>query len=110
MTDTGNAAQVRVIAEQLAGQLFEAWRAEQAQLGEKQRASWPAWFGVMLGAISIVFAAGSLRSDVATATTRIDKLEQRADSQDTAGKQVTDRLARIETKLDLALEHRKGGK
>ena len=110
MTDIGNAAQVRAIAEQLAGQLFEAWRAEQVQLGEKQRASWPAWLGLMLGAISIVFAAGSLRSDVAAAAVKIEKLEERADGQDAAGKQVTDRLARIETKLDLALENRKGGK
>lgn len=106
MTDTGNAAQVRAVAEQL----FEVWKAEQAQLGEKQRASWPAWLGVVLAAVTLVFSAGSLRSDVATATTRIQKLEERADSQDTAGKQVTDRLARIETKLDLALESRKGGK
>lgn len=101
--DTGNAAQVRVVAEQL----FEVWKNEQAQIGEKQRASWPAWVGVILGGISIVFAAGSLRSDVAAAAVKIDKLEQRADAQDVAAKQVTDRLARIETKLDLALEQRK---
>lgn len=99
----GNEAQTRVIAEQL----FEVWRTEQASQGDKQRASWPAWFGVMLGAIGIVFSAGSLRSDVATAATRIEKLEQRADGQDKATAQITDRLARIETKLDLVLERRK---
>ena len=104
MSDPGNAAQVRAVAEQL----FEVWKAEQANMGEKQRASWPAWFGVLLGGISIVFAAGSLRSDVATATTRIEKVEQRLDSQDKATAQITDRLARIETKLDLVIERRRG--
>lgn len=104
MTDTGNAAQVRAVAEQL----FEVWKAEQAQQGEKQRASWPAWLGVVLAVVGIVFSAGSLRSDVATAAVRIEKVEQRLDSQDKATAQVTDRLARIETKLDLVIEQRKG--
>lgn len=104
MSDTGNAAQVRAVADQL----FAAWEAKQEQKGERQRASWPAWLGLLLGAISIVFAAGALRSDVAAAAVKIEKLEQRADGQDAAAKQVTDRLARIETKLDLALERRKG--
>lgn len=100
----GNEAQTRVIAEQL----FDVWKAEQASTVGKQRASWPAWLGVALSAIAIVFSAGSLRSDVATAAIRIDKLEQRADGQDKATAAITDRLARIETKLDLVLESRKG--
>ncbi|RSY83106.1 hypothetical protein DAH66_12620 [Sphingomonas koreensis] len=103
MTDAGNAAQVPVVA----AQLFEIWRAEQAQLGEKKRASWPAWLGVALALVGIVFSAGSLRSDVATAAVRIEKVEQRLGSQDKAIAQITDRLARIETKLDLVLEQRK---
>lgn len=106
MSGSGNEAQVRIVAEQL----FEVWKTEQAKLGDKQRASWPAWLGVVLAIVTLVFSAGALRSDIATARTRIEKLEERADSQDTAGKQVTDRLARIETKLDLALENRKDGK
>lgn len=98
-TDPGNAAQVRLVAHQL----FQEWKAEQG----KQRASWPAWAGMMLGTAGIVFSAGSLRSDVATANVRIDKLEQRADAHDRTATQVNDRLARIETKLDLALEKRR---
>jgi len=98
-TDPGNAAQVRIVAYQL----FEAWKAEQG----KQRASWPAWMALSLSIVGIVFGAGSLRSDVATANTRIEKLEQRADSQDRGASLANDRLARIETKLDLALEKRK---
>lgn len=104
MSDPGNAAQVRAVAEQL----FAVWKAEQGDQATKQRASWPAWLGVVLAACGLIFSAGSLRSEVATATVRIDKLEERADGQDKAVAQITDRLARIETKLDLVLEHRKG--
>jgi hypothetical protein len=101
----GNETQTRIIAEQL----FAIWKAEQGEDAGKQRASWPAWLGVLLAACALIFSAGSLRSDVATAAVRIDKLEERADSQDKATAQITDRLARIETKLDLVLESRKGG-
>ena len=80
----------------------------QALSNARAAAAGAAWLGLLLGAISIVFAAGALRSDVAAAAVKIEKLEQRADGQDAAAKQVTDRLARIETKLDLALERRKG--
>lgn len=95
----GNAAQVRAIIQQT----IKA--AEMSR--EKQRASWPAWIALILSLFGITFSAGSLRSDVATASTRIDKLEHRADGQDRTASQVNDRLARIETKLDLALERRK---
>lgn len=95
----GNAAQVRLIIEQTIASL-EASRG-------KQRASWPAWIGAIVSIGVLIFSAGSLRSDVATATTRIDKLEQRADAADRTATQVNDRLARIETKLDLALEKRR---
>ncbi len=98
-TDPGNAAQVRIVAHQL----FQEWKAEQG----KQRASWPAWIGVCLGIFGLIFSAGSLRSDMATANTRIEKLEERADNQDRSASQVNDRLARIETKLDLALEKKR---
>lgn len=103
MTDPGNAAQVRAVAEQL----FDVWRAEQASEGQKQRASWPAWIGVGIAVVGLIFSAGMVRTEMATATTRIDKLEQRADARDAAEKAMMDRLARIETKLDMALEERK---
>ena len=99
MADDGNTAQTRVIA----NQMFDIWEARQG----KRRASWPAWAALGLSIVGIVFAAGSLRSDVATATTRIDKLEQRADAQDRTATSVAERLGRIETKLDLALEKRR---
>lgn len=92
----GNAAQVRAIIEQTISSV-EATRG-------KQRASWPAWVALGLSVVGIVFSAGGLRSDVATATTRIEKLEHRTDAHDRTLTQVSDRLARIETKLDMALE------
>lgn len=97
--DPGNGAQVRIVAHQL----FQEWKAEQG----KQRASWPAWMALGISIVGIVFGAGALRTEVATATTRIEKLEQRADAQDRGAGQVNDRLARIETKLDLALEKKR---
>lgn len=97
--DPGNAAQVRLVAHQL----FQEWKAEQG----KQRAPWPAWAGLVLGGVGIVFSAGALRADVVTANNRIEKLEQRADGHDRTATQVNDRLARIETKLDLVLEKRR---
>ena len=90
MSGIGNEAQVRVIAEQL----FEAWKLEQASHAGKQRAIWPAWLGVVLAVVGIIFSAGSLRSDVATAAVRSDKIEQRGDGQDKAIAQITDRVAR----------------
>lgn len=100
----GNEAQTRVIAQQL----FDAWKAEQGLEG-KRVASWPAWLGVALAIVGIIFSAGSLRSEVATAQTRIQKVEERLDMQDRANVLINDRLARIETKLDLVLESRKDG-
>ena len=105
MSDPGNAAQVRVVAEQL----FEIWKSEQAKEGVKQRASWPAWLGVVLAVGGIVFSAGGRSSDMAAANTRIEKLEHRADGLEREKAQILDRLARIETKLDVVLEQRKAG-
>lgn len=87
----------------LAGQFFEEWESRQG----KHRASWPAWVALALSVFGIVFAAGSLRSEVATANVRLEKLEVRADASDKTATSVNDRLARIETKLDLVLERRR---
>ena len=99
MTDDGNAAQVRIVAHQL----FEVWKAEQG----KQRASWPAWVGCALGVFGVIFSAGILQANQTTAAADIKRLEARADAQDKNANQSNDRLARMETKLDLLLEKRK---
>jgi hypothetical protein len=95
----GNAAQVRAIIEQTMAAV-EAGRG-------KRWGSVPAWAALILSIVGIVFGAGSLRSDVANANDRIAKLERRADGQDRGAGQVNDRLARIETKLDVVLEKRR---
>lgn len=69
--------------------------------------SLPAWGALIISLAALAFSAGTLRSEVATAQSRLAKLEQRADLQDGNSSQVNDRLARIETKLDLVLESRK---
>lgn len=95
----GNAVQVRAIIEQTISTV-EATRG-------KRWGSVPAWAALIISIGGIAFTAGSLSGDVATATNRIDKLEQRADAQDRTASSVAERLGRIETKLDLALEKRR---
>lgn len=68
--------------------------------------SLPAWGALVISLAALAFSAGTLRSELATAQSRLGKLEQRADGQVREANQVNDRLARIETKLDLALERR----
>ena len=92
--DVGNPAQVRIIATQL----FEVWKEDQG----RQRASWPAWGGLVLSLIGVVFVAGSLTQDVATANDRSSKNERRIEvlERDRAA------LARIEAKVDVLMEER----
>lgn len=59
----GNAAMVRLIVTQ-------TLEAERAVNGEKKSASLPAWGGVILSVITIIFLAGSLSGDVAVAKTQ----------------------------------------
>jgi len=91
----GNAAQVRVVAEQL----FTIWEEKQG----KHRASWPAWLGLAISFAVMVFSAGVLRGDVASATDRSVKNESRIEilERDRAA------LARIEAKVDILMEERK---
>lgn len=102
----GNEAQTRAIAEQL----FAVWEQKQSDGATKQRASWPAWLGLALAIFTLVFSAGTLRADVSTHNERITKAEHRLDQVERGNEVVTDRLARIETKLDLILEKKGGGK
>lgn len=101
----GDAAQVRLIAEQL----FDTWKAAHENDAVKQRASWPAWLGLALAIFTLIFSAGTLSADVSTHNERITKVEQRVDLMEGDNKAVSDRLARIETKLDIVIEKR-GGK
>lgn len=59
----GNAAMVRLIVTQ-------TLEAERAVNGEKKSASVPAWAGVIMSLVTIIFLAGSLSGDVAVAKTQ----------------------------------------
>lgn len=106
MTDphgTGNAAQTRIIAEQL----FEVWKAEQVREAKDSRRWWQSnaagWATIVL-AIGTLIATGKGVHDLA------DDANARSIRNETAIVNMrvsnSDRLARIETKLDRILEER----
>jgi hypothetical protein len=61
---------------------------------------WGVVFSVLASGASIVFSAGVIWTTVKVHDSRIAALESKADAN-------TDRLARIETKIDLLVEERK---
>lgn len=108
MTDgTGNDAQVRIVAEQL----FQVWKTKQAQ-DSKDTRRWfgnniSGWVSVAVVVLGTLYAgsqtfelaqsanARSLRNEAAIAVIKAD---------------TADRLARIETKLDLIIGERGGAR
>lgn len=105
MTDgAGNAAQTRIIAEQL----FEVWKAEQAREAKDNRRflggsipGWVATFSIVATAMGTAFSTYDLASD---ANARSIKNENAIVQMRVSN---SDRLARIETKLDRILEEGK---
>lgn len=97
---SGNDAQVRIIAEQL----FEVWKTEQARIA-KERGR---WFGSNIaGWVSVtVMVIGTIVAGAGTYDLALDASERsiKNESAIAAIKADTgDRLARIETKLDLII-------
>lgn len=100
----GNQSQVRTIAEQL----FEVWKAEQDREAKEARRWWQSnatsWFGAMVVVCGFIAGAVNVRSMAQDARDLSTKNEaaiaaMKADN--------GDRLARIETKIDLMMEERK---
>lgn len=91
----GNAAQVRAIIEQTVAALEKT--------RSKQRASWPAWAGMVGSLVALIFGAGILRSDIAVAKEKTDKNETRIEALE------RDRaiLARIEEKVNILMDERR---
>lgn len=100
----GNQSQVRVIAEQL----FEVWKADQAREARENRkwyqsnfAGWVATIvllgGLVAGAVDVRGMATDARD--LSARNEAEIAQMKANS--------SDRLARIETKIDLMMEERK---
>lgn len=99
----GNQSQVRVIAEQL----FEVWKAEQARDAKETRrwlggsvSGWVATLAIVSTAIGTAFSTYDLASD---ANARSIKNENAIVNMRVSN---SDRLARIETKVDRILEER----
>lgn len=91
----GNLTQTEMILDRA----WETWEAKQG----KKRASFPAWAGFLLSAGAVIFTAGVLRGDVATANDRSIKNEKRIEFLE--GERAA--LARIEAKVDILMEERK---
>lgn len=99
----GNAAQTRIIAEQL----FEVWKAEQEREAREGRRWWQSnaasWLGGVALLVGLIAGAVNVRSMAQDARDLSTKNEaaiaaMKADN--------GDRLARIETKIDLMMEER----
>lgn len=97
----GNDSQVRIVAEQL----FEVWKAEQAREAKESRRWWQSnaagWVGLAILAIGAIATASDIRNLASDANARSIKNES-----DIVVMRVnnSDRLARIETKVDRLLE------
>ncbi len=103
MPSSGNEAQVRAIAEQL----FETWKADQDRAAKENRR----WFGGniagWLGALAVLVSAiavGAKTHDLANDANARSIANERSIASMKAD--TSDRLARIETKIDLLMETR----
>lgn len=98
----GNAAQVRLIVEQT----IEAYRVLDKDSSSKRTASWPAWIALGLSVAGLIFGAGVLRSDVASATHRLEKNDAKIAAIERQNSSVEKGVARIEAKVDILMEER----
>lgn len=96
----GNQSQVRVIV----NQLLDEQEVRQASSRGRFAASVPAWIACALSLATMIYIAGGLGSTVNSNTRRIEKIEavQAQQTRDDIGR--SDRLARIEAKVDLLVE------
>jgi hypothetical protein len=97
----GNDSQNRRIA----NQLFDVW--EERRGSKWLNGSAPAWIACALSLAAVLWNAAIISGNVAENTRRIDAVE--TEQQRAAGdsRQVIERMARIEAKLDIVLEDRK---
>lgn len=105
MTDgTGNTEMVRIIAEQL----FETWKSEQAREAKETRRWFSGNLGNWLGAAVVVGTFIVTASNTYNIASSANARSIRNENAITAMKADNgDRLARIETKIDLMMEERK---
>lgn len=95
-----NRSQVRIIAEQM----LEVWDTRQESKRSRFTASVPAWIACALSLSTLIYVAGGMGATVNSNTNRIDKLEAVQVQQTRDDIDRSDRLARIEAKVDLLVE------
>lgn len=104
MSGVGNDSQVRIIAEQL----FEIWKAEQEREARENRKWWQSnasgWISGIIAVGAIIFGGADLYNLASDANARSLTNENAIASLKADN---GDRLARIETKIDLMMEERK---
>lgn len=104
----GNESQGRRIARQL----FAAWSEEQ-DVASKRRVlvgSIPAWVACVLSIGLLVWNAAVISGNVADNTRRISQLETDQRQSEGDNRQIIERMARIEAKLDIIVEDKTGGR
>ena len=98
---TGDAAQTRAIVEQVAEAAFRKYAQEARGKSAKWSASAPAWAACALSIAGLVWNAAVITGNVADNQRRIEMVEAEQRQAATDNRQVIDRLARIEAKLDM---------
>lgn len=100
---TGNSEMVRTVAEQL----FQVWKAEQAREAKDARRWWQSnasgWAAIAIMVVSAIVTASNIHSLAKDANSRSIKNESAIVAMRVSN---SDRLARIETKVDRILEDR----
>ncbi len=100
----GNEAQSRKVARSL----FDVWREEQESEAKNAKLGGvvPAWFAVVLSVGTLVWGAAVLSADVKDTKRRVDQIEIGDRQQEIVNREIVERMARIEAKLDIVVETR----
>lgn len=101
--EDGNRSQNRIIAEQM----FDVWEARQSSSRSRFTASVPAWIACALSLATLIWGAGTLSGQVNRNTNDIRDLKAVQAQQSSENAARSDRLARIEAKVDVLLEGNK---
>lgn len=88
----------------IARQLFSIWSEEQEAKRSRLSGSAPAWIACALSLCAVIWNAAVISGDVGDNTRRITAIELEQRSQASDNREIIERMARIEAKLDLVVE------
>lgn len=99
-------------ARRMANQLFDVWSERKEQKEQASGPKWihgsaPAWVACLLSLGAVLWNAAIISQNVAENARRITAVEIEQQRAATDNRQVIERMARIEAKLDIVLEDRK---